>query len=66
MIALAIGIINLEYHREPSSVCAYHKQRSHDPVHENAEADLDPDCPLAEHTMQGLVLNFAQNRIHHH
>lgn len=66
MIALAVGMISLEHHREPSGVCAYHKKRSHDPVHENAEADLDPDRPLAEHAMQGLVLDFAQDGIHHH
>jgi hypothetical protein len=47
-------------------VCAYHKQRSHNPIHDNTESYLDPDCAFAEHTVQGLVLDLAQNWIHHH
>ena len=45
---------------------AYHEQRSHDPVHDNAESYLYPDLSLAEHAVQGLELDFAQDWVHHH
>lgn len=45
---------------------AYHEERRNYPVHEDAEADLDPQATLPGEVVQGLVSNFAEDGVHHH
>lgn len=43
-----------------------HEEWSNDPVYYNAETDLYPERSLLEQMMQRLILDFAQDRIHHY
>jgi len=44
----------------------YHDQGGDDPVDDNTETELYPDLAFTEDLVQLLVLNFAQDGIHHH
>jgi len=43
----------------------HHEERSNDPIHNEAEADLNPNFPGAEYVVEGFILDLAQDRIHH-
>lgn len=43
----------------------YHEQRRHNPIQNNAEADLDPYLAMCKNKVQCLIFYLAQNRIHH-
>lgn len=51
--------------REKGPRQAEHEERGDDPVHEDAEANLDPNLARAEDAVQGLILDLAQDRVHH-
>lgn len=38
---------------------------SNDPVYNDAEANLLPEIPLGQELVQRLVLNLAQDGVHH-
>lgn len=42
-----------------------HEERRHDPVHDDAEPDLDPQSSMSECVVQRLVLDLTQDWIHH-
>ena len=43
----------------------HHQKRGNDPVEQDTEAYLDPKLLRSESLVQGLVLDFAQNWVHH-
>jgi hypothetical protein len=44
----------------------YHDEWSNQPVHDNTEADLDPQGAMAECQMQRFELYFAEDWVHHY
>ena len=43
----------------------YHEQRCHNPVENNTESNLDPYLTMRKNEVKRLILDLAQNRIHH-
>lgn len=43
----------------------HHQEWRDEPIHHNAECNLDPDLPFSEYLMQSFELDFAQYRVHH-
>jgi len=43
-----------------------HEKWSHEPIHHNAEANLNPNGSFTEDKMERFIFDFAKNRVHHH
>lgn len=46
-------------------VMTYHEKWGNDPIYDDAKQYLLPHGSLRQDLVEGLVLDFAQNRIHH-
>jgi hypothetical protein len=44
---------------------AYHEEGCHNPVNEDAKADVLPGASVRKDAVQNLVLHFAEDWIHH-
>ncbi len=46
-------------------VVTYHEERSHDPVDKDGKGNLLPQSLVAKHDVEGLVLDLAEDGVHH-